>query len=220
MKVVVIGGGKVGYYLAKTLMEHGHSPIMVEIDKNVCRYLANDLDVPVVCGDGTAIHTLEHAIDGDVDALVGVTGKDENNLICCQLAKKMFHIEKTVAKVNNPKNAGIMRQLGIDIAVSSTDNIARLIEREVDTSVIKQLISLNQGESSINEVSIPQNYKLNGKRLMEIRMPEQSIVISITRGGEVLIPRGNTPILSGDRILIMAKNTALHEISAVLKLDK
>ena len=129
MKVIVVGGGKVGYYLAKTLIEHGHYPTLIEIKKGLCRYLANDLDIPVIFGDGT---TLEALMDADIehaDAVVSVTGKDEDNLITCQLAKSVFHVGKTVARANNPKNVAVMKQLGIDITVNTTDNIARSLER-------------------------------------------------------------------------------------------
>ncbi len=219
MKVVIVGGGKVGYYLVKTLLEHGHDPTLIEIDKRLARFIANDLDIPVISGDGTSLDVLENAGISGCDALICVTGKDQDNLVACQIAKNILHIKRTVAKVNNPKNASIMRQLGIDIAVSSTDAIARLLEREVDTSRIKQLISLNQGQSSISEINVPEHYRYHGKILAELKLPEQMIIVSITRNGEVIIPRGNTPIYSGDKILIMSQNTALHSINEALKLD-
>ncbi len=90
MNIVVVGGGKVGYYLAKTLIEHGHHPTVVEISKSTCAFIANDLDVPIICGDGTLIEILETADIKNCDALISVTGKDENNLISCQLAKIIF----------------------------------------------------------------------------------------------------------------------------------
>ena len=183
------------------------------------RFIANDLDIPVISGDGTSLDVLENAGISGCDALICVTGKDQDNLVACQIAKNILHIKRTVAKVNNPKNASIMRQLGIDIAVSSTDAIARLLEREVDTSRIKQLISLNQGQSSISEINVPEHYRYHGKILAELKLPEQMIIVSITRNGEVIIPRGNTPIYSGDKILIMSQNTALHSINEALKLD-
>ncbi len=219
MKVVIIGGGKVGYYLVKTLLEHGHDPVLIEINKQLAHFIANDLDIPVISGDGTSLDVLESAdIDG-FDALISVTGKDQNNLIACQIAKNNLHIKRTVAKVNNPKNASVMRQLGIDIVISSTDAIARLLEREVDTARIKQLISLNQGENSINEINLPEHYKYHGKKLAELKLPEQCIIVSITRGNQVIIPRGNTAVFSGDKILIMCKSAAVHSIKTALRLD-
>jgi trk system potassium uptake protein TrkA len=219
MNVLVIGGGKVGYYLTKTLLEHGHYPTIIEINKEVCKRLANELDIPVHCGDGTTIEALEAAHIEKMDAVISISGRDEDNLIACQLAKMMFHVPQTVTRVNNPKNADVMRQLGVDIVISATDNIARLLEREVDTSAIKQLVSLQAGESAISEIQIPSHYKLDGITLNELRISDEAIIISITRNNEAIIPRGNTQILSGDKILIMAKNKSLHQLKSMLKLD-
>lgn len=220
MNVVVIGGGKVGYYLTKTLIEHGHHPTLIENSKSVCKFIANDLDVPIVFGDGTSIDTLEAANTQEADALISVTGQDEDNLIGCQLAKKLFSVRKTIAKVNNPKNAEVMRRLGIDITISSTDNIARLLEREVDTANIKQLVSINHGEASISEIVLPHNYKLNGKKLSEIKLPNMCVIVSINRIGRTIIPRGDTQLLSDDIIMVMAKNDAMHDVKMLLRLNE
>jgi trk system potassium uptake protein TrkA len=219
MKIIIVGGGKVGYYLAKTLLEHRHEPTIIERKKNVCAMLANDLDIPTFCGDGTSLETLVSAGIEQADAFVAVTGGDETNLVACELAKGVFRIKRTVAKANNPKNAEVMKKLGIDITVSSTAHIARLIEQEVDLSAIKQLVSINQGESSINEVLLPENFRFSGRQLMDLKLPEQSIIVAIDRGGEVQIPRGNTCIYAGDKLLIMAKNSALHKVKEKLHLD-
>lgn len=219
MNIVIIGGGKVGYYLTKTLIEHGHHPTLIENSKATCEFIANDLDVTIVCGDGTSIDTLESANVQSADAFISVTGQDEENLISCQLAKKLFSVKKTIAKVNNPKNAEIMRQLGIDITISSTDNIARLLEREIDTAKIKQLVSINHGEASISEIVLPANYRMHGKKLSEIKLPNMCVIVSISRNGVTIIPRGDTELLSSDTIMVMAKDTSVHEIQLLLHLE-
>ena len=218
MKVVVVGGGKVGFYLAQTLMEHGHEPHLIEKDKKTCARVADMLDIPIICGDGTMIDVLNSAGINDADALIGVTGQDENNLIACQLAKRC-DVRRTVARVNNPKNGPVMKELGVDIPISSTENIARLLEREVDTCTMKQLISLNGGEASLSEVLLPAHYHYHGKTLSQLAFTEDLVFVSITRNGELIIPRGNTQPLSGDKILILAKNTLLHKIQKLLMLE-
>lgn len=97
MNVIVVGGGKVGYYLAETLLEHGHKPFVIETDKEICRKIANNLDIPVINGDGTTLGALESAGVEHCDAFVSVTGQDQVNLIACQLAKKRYGVERTVA---------------------------------------------------------------------------------------------------------------------------
>ncbi len=219
MNVIVVGGGRVGYYLAATLLEHGHRLTLIENNSATCRYVADDLDIPVICGDGTSVDALREANAGRADVLVAVTGKDENNLVACQTARMKFKIPKTVAKVNNPKNVEAFKRLGIDIAVSGTDYMVRLLEREVEFSEIRQLASLNKGEASISEIKLPTDFPLSGKTLSEIRLPEESVIVSIQRADAILVPRGSTKIYAGDTILVMAKNNVFHQVAEVLGLE-
>ena len=219
MRVCIVGGGKVGYYLAKTLIENSHDIIVIEKNKLVAEKFSNSLGVPVVLGDGTSLESLSSVKCEECDALVAVSGRDECNLIACQLAKKVYDVPKTISRVNNPKNSQILKQMGIDITISSTDNIARLLEREVETDNIKQLIGIT-GDNSINEILINEKFPFNGKTLMEIPVPKDSVIISVTRKGELIIPRGHTNILVGDRILCLASDDALHKLVVDWKLDK
>lgn len=218
MNVLVIGGGKVGFYLAKTLIEHGHEPSIIEKNKDVCRIIANDLDIPVVNGDGTLLEILESANVGRAEVVVSVTGQDQDNLVACQLAKKLFHVGRTVARVNNPKNTDIMYKLGVDIPICSTDHLAKLIEREVDTSVIKQIISLDRGTASLSEFVLPDDFVLTGKPLSDIKIPSDAVIVSVVRGEEFMIPRGNTVLMPGDRVMVLAKNEAFHFIKTLFGL--
>ncbi len=219
MRVIIVGAGKVGYYLAKTLMEHGHSPYIIEKDKQRCVNVANTLDVVVLHGDGSTMEMLELAQADRAEALVSVTGLDQDNLIACQLAKQVFNVPKTVARVNNPKNAQIMKKLGVDIPVSTTDSISHLLEREIDTSAMKQLLSLNRGEAAVYEIEVPENYKMSGIRLMELKLPEESVIASITRDGNLIIPRGNTQIISGDKLLVIAADRVVFDLRHKLELE-
>lgn len=216
MNVVVVGGGKVGFYLAATLLEHGHHPVVIEQDHKQCQKIANQLDLRVICGDGSSLDSLESADLAHADALVCVTGNDEDNLIVCQLGKRHFKVPRTVARVNNPKNAEVMKRLGVDIAVSSTDSLSRIIEREVDTAAIRQLMHLNRGTNSLLELTLPKDFRYNGATLMELPLPQESIIMTITRDGEMNIPRGGAQLYAGDRLLVVCKDTAIHELGQVL----
>jgi trk system potassium uptake protein TrkA len=218
MNIIVIGGGKVGFYLCKTLIEHGHQPLIIEKNKQTCEYASNQLDISTINADGSTIEALTSANASKADAVIAVTGQDQDNLISCQLAKKIFRVPKTVARINNPKNAEVMKKLGVDITISSTDNIARLLEREVDTTRIKSLLSLNRGEASLCELLIPDNYVLSGKRLFELDIPEDAVIAAIFRQDKLIIPRGNAQIISGDKVLVIAKDRIIHELSTSLKL--
>ncbi len=215
-----MGGGKVGYYLVRTLIEHDHEPTVIETNRLVCEKIANEMDIPIICGDAARLEILESAGIAHSDALVSVTGSDETNLIVCQLAKKKFGVPKTVAKSNNPKNVAVMQALGIDNVINSTDSIASLIEREVDTSRIKQVLSLNKGEVTLFEVELPQDYVYEGKMLTEIKLPVLFNIVSITRKGCMIIPRGQSMLKSGDKLLVISESDAVREIKSALKIKE
>ena len=143
MHSLIIGGGKIGYYLTKVLMEKGYDVSVVEKEKEACQKFANDLNITVIRGDGTSVSVLEQAGVADADSVIAVTGRDEDNLVACQLAKRLYQVKKTIAKVNNPKNVDALKKLGVDIVVSSTDNITGQLEREIDSGKIKELLTLN-----------------------------------------------------------------------------
>lgn len=213
MRVCIVGGGKVGYYLAKTLYEHGHTPLVIEEETSTCRQLADWLDLAVIHGDGTTMDVLSSADLASCQALVAVTGRDENNLVACQLAKQVFKVKKTVARVNNPKNAEVLKLLGVDIAVSSTDNITRLIEREVETVAIHQLLSLADGTTTLTEITIPPDFPFDGMTLAQIKSVPDTVVISVSRNGQVIIPQGGTRICADDKIMVLAKSDAFRTFS-------
>lgn len=219
MRICVIGGGNIGFYLAKTLLEHGHDPVLIDDDPVRCRFVADSLDMTVICGDGTLTEVLEGANVAECSALAAVTGRDEINLISCQTAKQVFKVRRTVARVSNPKNAAVLKTLGVDIAVSATDNLTQLIEREVETSAIQQLLHLAGGTSSLTEVQTPPDFLYSGKTLAQMTIPKDVVIVSIMRGGELVIPRGNTQILANDKVVVLAKNTAFHELTKSWRLE-
>ncbi|MDE6594892.1 MAG: TrkA family potassium uptake protein [Oscillospiraceae bacterium] len=178
------------------------------------------MDIPIICGDATKLEILENADIAHSDALVSVTGSDETNLIVCQLAKKKFGVPKTVAKSNNPKNVAVMQALGIDNVINSTDSIASLIEREVDTSHIKQVLSLNKGEVTLFEVELPADYADDGRMLMDIKLPVLFNIVSITRKGCMIIPRGQSMLKSGDKLLVISESDAVRELKSALKIKE
>ena len=217
MRTIIVGGGKIGFYLAKSLLDLEHTVVIVERDKEQCRFCANSLDAEIVCGDGTSGDTLRACDTENADAVIAVMGQDENNLVCCQMARKLFGVKKTIAKVNNPSNTQAMKQLGVDIVISATDNIIQLLEHEVDISSIKELIPLDGG-ATLLEITLPQDYKLDGTTLMDLTLPSDCNIVSITRQERTIIPRGKTTIKSGDIILVVAMEEKIKELRKALKI--
>lgn len=218
MKVIIVGGGKVGYYLIRTLIEHKHEPTVIEINKSVSKHIADNMDIPVILGDATNIDILRAAGADEADAFISVTGNDQCNMISCQLAKNEFGVAKTIARSNNPKNVEVIKAFGVDTVINSTDSIASLIEREVDTNRIKQLLQLDDGAVSLFEVTLPDDYVYDGKMLMDLKLPPLFNIVSITRAGGIIIPRGQTVLRSKDKLLMISDPTIIKEIKNTFKI--
>lgn len=204
MYIIIVGGGKVGYYLAKTLLSYKHEVVVIEPQKELCEKLANQLNISVCNGDGTTIDKLEEVDAGKADILIAVTGRDEDNLIACQLAKSNFGIKRTISRVNNPKNIEVFQKLGVDTAVSSTSIIADLIEQEVDYAGMKTLMMLKNGKITLTEIEVMPGSPVCNKSLRDIDLPRDSILVSIIRDEEVIIPNGFTVLQKGDFVIAVS----------------
>ncbi len=218
MKAIIVGGGNIGFYLAKTLREREYSVTLIEKSREQSRYCANNLNAEVVCGNGTTVEMLEACGADKADCVIAVTGRDESNLVCCQVAKNRFGVKKTIAKVNNPKNADALKELGVDIVISATDNIIQLLDHEVDLSSMKEIMPLEGNEASIVEVTLPEKYAFEGKALSQLEIPPSCNIACISRGGRTIIPRGGTMLLSGDVLLVVMMNNAEKELRKALKI--
>ena len=199
-----------GRYLAQSLLANHHSVVIIEPVEAQCRMLADQLDIPVICGDSINMDTLRSADAASCDAFVAVTGSDEDNLIACQIAKREFGVGRTVARASNPKNRELLHTLGVDTVVCGTDNLSHILEREIETDTIRQLLSLGGGTASLNEILLPENFLYAGKAIMDIPIPGDAILVSITRDTELIIPHGNTVLLPWDRILLLTQDDTLH----------
>ena len=189
MKVCIAGGGKVGMYLAKSLLSHHHKVTIIEPQEMLCRSLADTLDVPVICGSSLSYDTLRTADVASCDAFVAVTSTDEDNLVACQIAKREFGVDRTVARASNPKNREILHTLGVDTVVCGTDNLSHILEREI---------------------LLPESFQFAGRAIKDIPIPGNAILVSITRDTEFIIPHGNTILLPWDRILCLTQDDTLH----------
>src|SRR5581483_9980178 len=154
MYIIVIGGGKVGYYLGKELVESQHEVLIIEKDRAKCDRIVDELGDIVLQGDGCEASTMEIAGFGRADMVIAVTGEDEDNLVACQVAKAKFKVPRTVARINNPKNSEIFRRLGIDTTVSATDVILAHIEQELPIHPLIPLMTIKGGGLEIVEVKI------------------------------------------------------------------
>lgn len=190
MYVIVIGGGKVGYYLAKELLAENHEVLVIELEAAKCERIAEELGDIVLKGDGCEAATAEIAGFGRADMVCAVTGDDEDNLVSCQMAKAKFNVPRTVARLNNPKNAKIFRLLGIDTTVSATAAILAQIEQELPTHTTIPLLQLKGGLEIVG-MKMPPDAGVVGKRIKELMMPHGTHIILVV--GKDGLPRPTSP---------------------------
>ncbi|MFH1128158.1 MAG: NAD-binding protein [Candidatus Omnitrophota bacterium] len=203
MYIIIVGAGKVGYFLAKRLIADKNTISIIDKDKAICEEIAKQLEVLVINGDACDPHILEEAGVSRADVLAAVTGEDEDNLIICQLAKEKFNVGRTVARVNNPDNEHTFFELGVDVPIDSTKIIAKIIEEEVSFSDFVNLMSFKRGKLSIVRVDLPEDSPIINKQVRQIELPKDSVLVSIVRGEEVIVPKGDTILCAGDDLIAL-----------------
>jgi trk system potassium uptake protein TrkA len=203
MYIVIVGAGKVGYFLAKRLCQAKHGVSVIEKDKTTCEEIAKELDVMVIRGDGCDPQVLEQAGATRADVVAAVTGDDEDNLIICQLSKELFHIQRTVGRVNDPNNEETFSKLGVDVPMNSTEIIAKIIEEEASFSDFVSLLSVKRGKLAIVRVDLPKDSPVIDKKVKDIRWPESSVLLSIVRHDDVVVPKGDTVLKPGDDVIAL-----------------
>jgi trk system potassium uptake protein TrkA len=148
MYIIVVGGGRVGYYLAKGLLDEKHEVLVVEKDANICEEINEELGSISLRGDGCEASTLAEAGAERADMVIAVTGEDEDNLVSCQVSKHKFNVPRTIARTRNPKNETLFKMLGIDVTISSTNVILEHIEEEVPTHPLTHLLVVDESNQS------------------------------------------------------------------------
>ena len=201
--ILISGGGKVGVNLARELYESGHEVALIERDPARAVALAAKLDCQIYVGDSSTHDVLEGADAARARVFVAATGSDQDNLIACEVAKKVFGVPKTIARASNPKNEEVMARLGVDSTVSSTSIIQQVIERELPTVRIKTLLSLQSGAFQILEYPLDGTSPATGRMVREIDLPQESNLIAILRANAMVIPRGETKLEEGDVIVAL-----------------
>jgi trk system potassium uptake protein len=209
MYIMIVGGGRVGYYLAKGLLAEKHEVLVVEKDASICDEINEELGSISLRGDGCEASTLAEAGAERADMLIAVTGEDEDNLVSCQVAKHKFNVPRTIARIRNPKNETLFKMLGIDVTISSTNVILEHIEEEVPTHPLTHLLIVEESEQALVEVKVPLASPTVGKVIKELPVPPESkLVLIIREKGTSFLPTPNTVLSAGDRVIALTAHTA------------
>jgi trk system potassium uptake protein TrkA len=214
MFVIIVGGGRVGSYLAAQLLNEGHQVKLIEYRLEVIDRLRSDLphDILIV-GDGSSPSILETAGIDRTQVLAAVTGEDETNLVITTLARFEFNIPRTIARVNNPKNAWLFNsEMGVDAGLNQTDILAKLIVEEMSMGDMMTLLKLRRGEYSLVEEKLPPRSQVLGLPLKEIDLPSTCVIAAVIRKGQVMTPRGNMLFEVGDEVLAVVDNRSKLEL--------
>ncbi|MFN2484740.1 MAG: TrkA family potassium uptake protein [Candidatus Limnocylindria bacterium] len=216
MYIVVVGGGNVGFYLTKELLAAGHEVVIIEKDPSRARAIADELGSIVVANDGCEGRYQEEAGMARADVIAAVTGDDEDNLVACQVAKMYFNVRRAIARVNNPKNEPLFRQLAIDDTVSPTRSVLGAIEHDIPIHDLLHLAELEAGALNIVEAQLDDASPVVGKELREVQLPDGTTIAMVVRDDRPQVARPDTRLRSGDKLLALTLAAREAELRSLL----
>src|SRR3954471_24152330 len=206
MFVLVVGGGKVGYYLTKELIESGHEVALMEKDRGRADQIADEIGSVVISQDGCEGKYLREAGANRADIVAAVTGDDEDNLVICQMAKHHFDVPRTIARVNNPKNERLFRHLGVDEIISPTRMILGSIEQDIPVHELLHLAALGESELEIIDAHLQDGSPAVGRTPAHLARRDGSSLIAVVRDGIATAVRAETTFAVGDKVLAIGKS--------------
>ncbi len=212
MYIIIVGGGSVGYYLAKTLIKTHHEVLVLEKNRLTHKTVAEELGEVVMQGDGCEVRIMDEAGVGRADAVVAVTGDDEDNLVICQMAKLKFNVPRTISRINDPRNESLFHRLGIDATVNATKIIYNLIEQEIETNEVIPIAALKRGNIEIVEIEIGAKSPVLGKRMSTLKLPEDALIISVIRADHGMIPSAETKFELEDSVIALVSADKEHKL--------
>lgn len=215
-KIVIIGGFHKARSLANSLCSKGYKITLINDNFEQCKIIAENEGINVVKGDGSKPYVLEDADIFGYDMAIAMKSDDEDNLVICELCKLKFDVKKTVALVNDPKKIDFFSMMGVDSVVCAINAITGIIEQQALVDEITTLIPIGEGNISIVEVRIPQTSPVVQKKVWEIKLPSEVIIGCILRGENSMIPRGDTRLLAGDKLILISSRE--NQISAIKEL--
>ena len=217
MFVVVVGAGLVGRHLAEILTRDNQRVVVIEKNPAVAAFVAKELGVKVVQGDGDDPKTLDEAGTRGADVFVAVTGEDEDNLVACTLAKFEFLVGRVIARVNNPKNEWMFgKDMGVDIVVNQADLMAKLLQEEMPLGSLVTLLKLREGEIALVEKPVQEGSKSIGRRIRDLALPEDAVCVAVIREGKVFFPRPDLVLQPEDRVLVLTTVQQEQKVAQIL----
>jgi trk system potassium uptake protein TrkA len=222
MFIIIVGGGKVGTYLARGLIKQEHEVVVIEKDARKAQLMTNLLESDLaIVGDGCDPNVLLQAGVARADVVVADTGDDEDNLVVCIITKKNS-AARCIARVNNPKNKLIFESLDAEspvTVISSTELILEMIDERVnvDAPHLEPLARVGSGDLELVQLRITDRSPARGKRIADVALPRGSVIVAVDRGGgDVVVPNGDTTLQRGDDVIAMIKRETRTDVCAAI----
>jgi trk system potassium uptake protein TrkA len=205
MRIILVGGGKLAYFLSKEFSRRGSSTVVIEKHLAKAQALARETSARVIVGDGSDPLILQDASAHQADVLVALTPKDDVNLVTCQIAKQYYGVTRTIALVNDPDYREVFQQLGVTVTFSVTQILAHLIEERIGFEAIQSLIPIAGGQVQVTEVILQERSPALGKTLKMLRLPAGILIGCVIRDTAVIVPQGGTELRLGDRLVLLTE---------------
>lgn len=217
MYLILVGGGNVGMQLAKKLIGRGHEVLLMEKDSKQATRLATILgEESVFVGDGCEVATQKEAGFNRADAVVAVTGEDEDNLVVCQMAKVVWNVQRVLARVNDPSHEEIFKKIGVDQTVSATSLIFSLLDQQITMDEFIQVGALAKGNIEIVELILSGRSPVLGMAVRDLTLPPKTNIIYILRKEQGLLVSGDTTFEEGDTILALVPSDQADALRGML----
>lgn len=218
MFVVIAGGGRTGSQLALVLLSGGHQVLVLEHRREMLTRLHQELPTEVIYeGNPTDPAVLEHAGIRNVNVVAAVMSDDTANLSLCFMAREMFGVPRTIARVNNPRNAWLFNgEFHVDVALNQANVFASLIQEEMSMGDMMTLLKLRRGRYSLVEEKVPPGAKAIGVALKDLGLPDECVIAAIIRDGKVTLPRGDTTFQKDDEVLAVTDSEGASQLAALL----
>ncbi len=215
MFVLIAGAGRTGAQLAKMLILQGYKVHLIDQRKEILARVHKELPTEVIFeGDPVDPNILEAAGIQNAQVLAACTTSDETNLALCYFVRERYKTNRTIARVNNPRNAWLFdKKFHVDVALNQADILARLIEEEMSMGDMMTLMKLRRGNYSLVEEKIPKGAEAIGIAIKELKLPEHCVIAAIIRHGEVMIPRGITTLNADDEVLAVTNTKGAEQLA-------
>ena len=218
MFVIIAGGGRTGSQLAILLLSGGHKVVVVEHRRELLTSLHQELPTEAIYeGNATDPAVLEQADIRKANVIAACTSDDTANLALCFLARETFGVPRTIARVNNPRNAWLFNgEFHVDVALNQANVFANLIQEEMSMGDMMTLLKLRRGRYSLVEEKVPDGAKAIGVALKDLGLPDECVIAAIIRDGKVTLPRGDTTFKKDDEVLAVTDPDGARQLAALL----